>query len=101
MLYVALRPDRNHRLVMFPYYCKYVGSDDHNTAFRHIDISIPKYLDSGRGRNMIQGSVSLDDETTEDGCTILVPKNCFSFLNIKRVVLSGWSVHNQFYLTRN
>lgn len=72
MLYVALRPDRNHRLVSFPYYCKYVGEDDHNTAFRHIDISIPRYLESGRGGNMIQGSVSLDDETAEDGCTVLV-----------------------------
>ncbi|MCJ1463694.1 hypothetical protein MMC07_002303 [Pseudocyphellaria aurata] len=54
---------------------KYVGHDDHNTAFRHIDISIPRYLESGRGKNMIQGSVSLDDETAEDGCTILV--RCF------------------------
>ena len=72
MLYVALRPDRNHRLVSFPYYCKYVGEEDHNTSFRHIDISIPRYLESGRGENMIQGSLSLDDETAEDGCTVLV-----------------------------
>ena len=53
MLYVALQPDRNHRLVSFLYYCKYVREDNHNTAFRHIDISVPRYIESGRGRNMI------------------------------------------------
>ena len=72
ILYVALRPDRNHRLVSFPYYCKYVGEDDHNTAFCHIDISVPRYIESGRGHNMIQGSVFFDDKTAEDGCTVLV-----------------------------
>ncbi|MCJ1470831.1 hypothetical protein MMC07_009478, partial [Pseudocyphellaria aurata] len=72
MLYVALRPNRHYRLVLFPSYCKYVGDGDFNIKFCHIDINISRYLENGRGGNMIQGSVSLDDKTKEDGCTILV-----------------------------
>lgn len=40
--------------------------------FRHIDMNIPKYLKYGHGANIIQGSVSLDDETV-DGCTEILP----------------------------
>lgn len=71
MIYVCLRPDRNHRLVAYPYYAKYaVGGD--STYFRHIDMNIPKDLADGHGGNIIQGSVSLDDETDE-GCTEILP----------------------------
>ena len=59
MLYVALQPDRNHRLVSFPYYCKYVGHNDHNTAFRHTDISIPRYLESGQALDFTRLSSQL------------------------------------------
>lgn len=71
-LYTALRPDRNPRLVAYPYYAKYAQSGD-STAFRHVDLNIPEYLESGRGGNAIQGSVSLDEETIEGGCTELIP----------------------------
>ena len=71
LLYVCLRPDRNHRLVSFPYYNKYAVEAD-QTAFRHIDMNIPRYLDHQRGANIIQGSVSLNDET-EAHCTVLIP----------------------------
>ena len=70
-LYACLRPDRNIRLVAYPYYAKYTREGD-PTIFRHIDINVPKYLDNGHGGNIIQGSVSLDDETAE-GCTKIVP----------------------------
>ena len=36
-------------------------------------MNIDKYLGTGRGANIIQGSVSLDDETIEGGCTEIVP----------------------------
>ena len=71
-LYVALRPDRSPTLVSYPYYTKFAKSGD-STAFRHIDLNVPRYIQSGRGRNIIQGSVSLDNETVESGCTEIVP----------------------------
>lgn len=39
---------------------------------RHVDLNIPTYLSHGHGANIIQGSVSLDDET-EHGCTKILP----------------------------
>ena len=72
LLYVALRPDRNPRLVSYPYYTKFAQKGD-STVFRHIDMNIEQFLESGRGANIIQGSVSLDDEGPDTGCTIIVP----------------------------
>lgn len=69
-LYVCLRPDRNARLISYPYYTKYSQEGD-KTFLRHIDMSIPLYLEDGHGSAIIQGSVSLDDED-EDGCTEIV-----------------------------
>ncbi|MCJ1412158.1 hypothetical protein MMC19_006250 [Ptychographa xylographoides] len=68
-IYACLRPDRNVRLVSYPYYTKYAQSGD-ATYFRHIDMNIPKYLQDGHGGSIIQGSISLDDETV-NGCTEL------------------------------
>ena len=70
IVYAALRPDRNHRLVAYPYYAKYALPGD-KTTFRHIDLNVNKYLESSRGGEIIQGSVSFDDED-EKGCTELV-----------------------------
>jgi hypothetical protein len=61
-LYVALRPDHHWRLMTYPYYAKLSQAGD-STFFRHIDLNITQYLIDGRGGAMIQGSVSLDDET--------------------------------------
>ena len=63
------RPERPPGL--YPYYTKYAREGD-RTFFRHIDMSIPLYLEDGHGVAIIQGSVSLDDED-EDGCTEIVP----------------------------
>ena len=70
-IYCALRPDRNTNLVSYPYYAKYAREGD-NTFFRHIDVNIKELATSGRGANMIQGSLSLDDER-EDDCTMVLP----------------------------
>src|ERR1700712_2563199 len=69
--YVALRPDNHWRLISYPYYAKYSRAGDH-TFFRHIDVNVSQYLIDGRGGNMIQGTVSLDDETP-DMCTEIIP----------------------------
>ena len=62
MLYACLRPDRNPRLLSYPYYAKYAIPGD-RTYFRHIDMNVPQYLRTGHGINIIQGGVSLDDAT--------------------------------------
>lgn len=69
-LYVLLRPDHTWRLISSPYYSKStsVGA---RTAFRHIDINVPRYLSRGRSANIIQGSVTLTDED-EANCTELL-----------------------------
>ena len=70
-LNVAVREDNCWRLVSFPYYTKFVHEGD-STSFKHIDINIPALLRCGRGGNVVQTAVSLDDESN-DGCTLIVP----------------------------
>jgi hypothetical protein len=69
--YAALRPDKQWRLVSYPYYAKYAVKGE-NTYFRHIDLNIPDLIGNARGSCMIQGSVSLDDED-ESNCTVILP----------------------------
>src|SRR5271156_352375 len=68
-IYCALRPDQNTNLVSYPYYAKYAHEGDN--IFRYIDQNIRDLASSGRGV-MIQGTVSLDDESTDD-CTMTLP----------------------------
>jgi hypothetical protein len=70
-LYAALRPDKQWRLIAYPYYAKYAVKGD-STQFRHIDLNVPQMLSTGRGTAMIQGSVSLDDED-DTNCTMVLP----------------------------
>lgn len=70
-VYAALRPDKEWRLVSYPYYAKYAVKGD-ATYFRHLDLNIPELLANSRGCNMIQGSVSLDNED-ESNCTVILP----------------------------
>jgi len=69
-LYAALRPDGATTLCSYPYYAKYTHKGD-QTYFRHIDINVPEWIKSNRGGNMIQGSLSLDDEQESD-CTVIL-----------------------------
>jgi hypothetical protein len=69
--YAALRPDKQWRLVSYPYYAKYAVKGD-NTYFRHMDLNIPELIAKSRGSGMIQGSISLDDED-ESNCTVILP----------------------------
>ena len=72
MAYVALRPDHAWRLVSYPYYTKYATqADGISTEFLHLDGN-PRYLLDGRGANMIQGSVSIDDEVAHNA-TLIIP----------------------------
>ena len=68
--YVILRPDHCKRFISYPYYVKNQKPGD-STGFRHIDVNIPRLVNEGRGQNLIQGSVSFDDEKPDD-CTELL-----------------------------
>ena len=68
--YVTLRENHCYRLISYPYYTKFQVPGD-STFFRYIDINNPQAVREGRGSNMIQGSVSLDDEAPDD-CTKLL-----------------------------
>ena len=59
------------RLVSYLYYTKYAVKGN-KTYFRHIDLNIPDLLSNSRGANMIQGSISIDDENSEN-CTVVLP----------------------------
>lgn len=71
ILYACLRPDKQWRLISYPYYCKYTKPGD-KTAFRHIDQNLNRLVKEGHGSDMIQGSVSIDNELQDD-CTEIVP----------------------------
>ncbi|CAI7636809.1 unnamed protein product [Penicillium palitans] len=68
--YVCLRPDHAWRLISSPYYSKSTSAGA-RTAFRHIDINVPRYLARGRSAHIIQGTVTLTDED-EANCTELL-----------------------------
>ncbi|KAI9853271.1 MAG: hypothetical protein M1824_001468 [Vezdaea acicularis] len=70
---VASRPDKNWRLISYPYYTKDTTNLGKSTEFRHFDMNVRKFLSTGKGGNIIQGCVALDDETDND-CTMLIPE---------------------------
>jgi len=70
-LNVAARPDLNWRLISVPYYTKSAAPGD-STGFQHLDMNVHRFYHAGEGPiNMIQGSLSLDNED-QDGCTMVV-----------------------------
>jgi hypothetical protein len=72
LCYVFFRPDHAYRLISFPYYMKSTQIGE-KTFFRHIDINIDDFVQTGRGRNILQGSVSLCNED-DHNCTEILPK---------------------------
>ncbi|KAI9780352.1 MAG: hypothetical protein M1839_006775 [Geoglossum umbratile] len=70
-LMAAARPDQNTWLICYPYYVKY-QLEGEKTGFSHLDINVDEFVKTGRGGNIIQGSLSLDDED-EQNCTLVVP----------------------------
>ncbi|KAI9750746.1 MAG: hypothetical protein M1815_001604 [Lichina confinis] len=54
---VAARPDRNWRLISYP--------------FTHLDLNVARYLESGRGANLVQSFISLDDEDTSTASCVV------------------------------
>ena len=69
--YVFLQPNHAQRLISFPYYTTYALPSE-NTFFIHIDTNVRDLIASGRGKDILQGSVSLNDED-ESNYTIILP----------------------------
>ena len=67
----AARPDRNWRLISYPYYIKDTTQGE-KTRFAHFDINMGHFVRTGRGGNIVQTSVSLDNEN-EQSCSVLIP----------------------------
>lgn len=65
LCYAVLRGE--HTLISYPYYAKYTVPGD-MTYFRHVDCNLEWAHRDGLGSQMIQGSVSLDNEDKKN-CT--------------------------------
>ena len=67
----AARPDKQWRLISFPYYTKDTDLGE-SLGFKHLDINIMKYTTGNVNQNaLISSSVAFDDEH-EDNCTTVV-----------------------------
>jgi hypothetical protein len=71
ILVVATRPDRQWRLMSYPYLAKETRPSE-STGFLHLDINVETYLETGQGGNLISSGMALDDED-DRGCTVVVP----------------------------
>ncbi|KAH0542465.1 hypothetical protein FGG08_003136 [Glutinoglossum americanum] len=67
----AARPDKNWRLISYPYITKDTDPGE-NTGFLHLDLNTAQYVKDGSGGNLLSSSIALDDEQA-DGCTVGVP----------------------------
>jgi hypothetical protein len=94
-LNVAARPDLNWKLISVPYYTKDVQVGE-STGFAHLDMDVNfEYQQGKKVMNMIQGSMSLNDEE-EDGCTVLIKgfhRHIYSWW--ERVLQRGISRHTK------
>ena len=70
MLYTALCPDKNWRLVLYLYYTKYTKEGD-NIYFYYINLNILALLAKECSSAIIQGSLLLDNKD-KDNCTIIL-----------------------------
>jgi hypothetical protein len=70
-LMAAARPDRNWKLISYPYYTKDTEPEE-STGFMHLDLNLRNFIETGKGGNIVQGALALTDETNRN-CTVLVP----------------------------
>ncbi|KAF8453402.1 hypothetical protein BDZ91DRAFT_808010 [Kalaharituber pfeilii] len=70
-LVAATSPNKTWRQISYPYYMKAVLPGEF-IQFQHLDLNLKRYVECGRGRNRIQTSLTLSQETAEN-CTIIVP----------------------------
>jgi ectoine hydroxylase-related dioxygenase (phytanoyl-CoA dioxygenase family) len=69
-LLASARPDRNYWLISYPYYVKDTSAGE-KTGFHHLDLNARRCVETGKGANIVQGALALDDED-DDNATVLV-----------------------------
>jgi len=70
-LVAATNPNKTWKQISYPYYMKAVLSGD-GIYIQHLDLNMKRYAECGRGKNRIQTSLTLNQET-EENCTMVVP----------------------------
>ncbi|KAI9774031.1 MAG: hypothetical protein M1839_001916 [Geoglossum umbratile] len=68
----SARPDKNWRLITYPYITKDTDAGGETTGLLHLDLNTSKFVQDGSGGNLLSSSMSLDNEES-DGCTMVVP----------------------------
>ncbi|KAF2021559.1 hypothetical protein BU24DRAFT_22713 [Aaosphaeria arxii CBS 175.79] len=69
LFYLMIR--RQPTVISYPYYTKSANAQNPQGKFRHIDLNIKRAVHHGHGIEMVQGSVSWDDED-EGNCTEII-----------------------------
>ncbi|KAH0536266.1 hypothetical protein FGG08_006845 [Glutinoglossum americanum] len=67
----SARPDKNWRLITYPYITKDTDAGGETTGFLHLDLNTSKFVQNNSGGNLLSSSMSLDDEES-DGCTVVI-----------------------------
>ncbi|KAI9769685.1 MAG: hypothetical protein M1840_003922 [Geoglossum simile] len=89
-LTAAARPDKQWRLISYPYITKDTGAGGEATGFLHLDLDLEAYLVDRQGGSRLTSSLSIDHEDAE-GCTVVV-KGFHRHLQVwhKRLLQRGW-----------
>ena len=73
-LYVCLRPDKQWRLISYPYYAKNARPGD-NTGFRHIDVNLPRLVKLKQGFNNPIGANPKSETNNPTGLNLKLETN--------------------------
>ena len=77
----ATNPNKTWKQISYPYYVKAVLPGD-GIYFQHLDLNMKRYVECGCGKNRIQTSLTLNQET-EQNCTMVV-------LGFHKKILKWW-----------
>jgi len=72
-LHAAAREDGCWRFISYPYYTKSTSPNGEKTGFFHFDMNVSEFLATGKSRHVVQSAVTLVNDETPHGCTMLVP----------------------------
>lgn len=92
--YVCFWFDRNIQLINYLYYVKFVKSENY-TFFKHIDINVFMYVKNDRGSQIIQNSMSLNNENVMNCIKIVFEfhrhiKNWWKRIERRKICLNNW-----------
>lgn len=85
-LHCAAREDGCWRFISYPYYTKSTSPTGEKTGFFHFDLNVSEYLSTGKSKHVVQSAVTLINDETPQGCTVLIP-------GFHRHIQEWWSRH--------